>query len=64
MPETLTTTRGCQKVLPEGDARVRTRYYCDAPARWLCVDNRQRYCDEHAHDDEACCQLVEIGVPA
>lgn len=31
--------------------------YCNAPARWLCVKDRAKYCDEHAHV-HSCCQMA------
>lgn len=41
----------------DSGAMATTLHACGQPARWLCVKDRARYCDEHAHV-HSCCQMA------
>ena len=49
--------RRCQKVLPDGDARSRTRYYCGNPARWDCTNIGALLCADHRHEASCCTEV-------
>lgn len=58
MAETTTASRWtCRATVsaPYIGGVVDVQYACNAPARWLCVKDRAKYCDQHAHED-SCCQ--------